>query len=173
MERETEQAPSIGCLGKIFYPLMTGLISYQLVYNLLGSLELGGKYMSAGWLVYAVATLIPGILIGIYASKLAWTSKAEARSALMEKRNFYIVFARIYVGLVLLLLVLLPVSGYIASFFDQLSIQNIQSFRREAYWMVRFFIGIQFTGCFVLSVAFLCRMRNYCAAWSSAKQEEL
>ena len=104
--------------------LSTGLsfiVWFQFVYNLLGAIELGGKYMSWAHLLYSQGTLLPAILIGFNTLHITFTSDPDKKQALLNKTKCHRIFAYIYLGIVVLALIALPVSGYAASHFDQLA----------------------------------------------------
>ena len=50
--------------------LLTGIITYQVYYNILANQELGGKYQDINRVIYSWVSLIPSILLGIYTFKL-------------------------------------------------------------------------------------------------------
>ncbi len=105
-----------------------------MVYNWIGINELGGKYHDFWYTCYALGSLVPAILIGIFGTRVVFESNGEDREKLLRGKECYVIMARVYVGLVALICVFLPFSGYIASFFDQLEMQNIQSFHRMIRW---------------------------------------
>ena len=67
----------MGCLEKLFYLGMTCLIAYQAWYNFAGAKELGGKYDTWIYLMYAVGSLVPGITLGVHSWKLATAKTKE------------------------------------------------------------------------------------------------
>ena len=118
------------------------IVWFQFVYNLLGALELKGKYLNAIHLLYSLGTLIPAILIGINAMQITFTTDQEKKQALLNKTKCYRIFAHIYVGIVALALIILPVSGYAASHFDQLAMQNIASTQKMLRFMDYYWVNL-------------------------------
>ena len=130
-------------LDKVIAPTLTGVIIYQFIYNLQGAVELGGKYTNALHLSYSLGSLIPALLLGIYASRLAWARSEDRLSAMLKKSSrCYIVFARMYLALVGIGLGFAIISGYVASFFDQLEVQYIVSFHRAMRFMDYYWVNL-------------------------------
>ena len=98
--------------------------------------------MSAIHLIYSLGTLIPAFLIGINASRITLTTDPEKKEDLMGKTKCYRIFAHIYVGIVVLALIALPLSGYVASHFDQLAMQNITSTRKMLQFMDYYWVNL-------------------------------
>ena len=70
-------------------------------------------------LLYSLGSLVPALLLGIYSTRLAWTSSTENRDAMLKKSSrCHIVFARLYLALVGFGFGFTLVAGYVASFFD-------------------------------------------------------
>ena len=69
-------------------------------------------------LLYSLGSLIPALLLGIYSTRVAWTSSTENRDAMLKKSRCHIVFARLYLALIVLGLGFTLIAGYVASFFD-------------------------------------------------------
>ena len=148
---------------KTFYIVMTSLVAYQIIYNIIGAYELGGKYTDWTWLLYEVGSLIPAILVGVYACRLAFAKVGQEKDSLLQANTAYIVMARIYCYLfIFVFLVFVPLSGYVASFFDQLALQYISSFHKSMGWMARYFVGIQFSLATILSFVFLINTAHFC-----------
>ena len=76
----------MGCFEKLAYVGLTCILTYQVWYNLTGAMELGGKYMDTKELLYSVGSLVPAIILGIHACKLAFAKSDEARMALAASK---------------------------------------------------------------------------------------
>ena len=118
------------------------IVWFQFVYNLLGAIELGGKYMGWAHLLYSQGTLLPAILISLNTLHITFTSDQDKKQALLSKTKCHKIFACIYVGIVVLALIILPVSGYAASHFDQLAMQNITSTKKMLRFMDYYWVNL-------------------------------
>ena len=93
----------MGCIEKLFFVGLTGLITYQAWYNFVGAMELGGKNMDVKSLAYSVGSLIPAIALGFHASKLAFAKTEEARQTLAAQTIFKVIsylYAAVLVAMV-------------------------------------------------------------------------
>ena len=88
--------------------------------------------MESTRLIYEVGSLIPALLLGIHATRKS-CSKAEDNGR-TNGCNGYVLIARLYMAVIALAFVISLVSGYGASYFDQLALQNITSTAK----MIRF-----------------------------------
>ena len=70
LNAEKTEVREAGWVEKVIFASLTLLIGYQSVYNLEGALELGGKYKSTGYLVYAVGSLMPAIALGVHSMRV-------------------------------------------------------------------------------------------------------
>ena len=100
------------------FAALTSLIAFQIVFNLTGAIELGGKYMGWTMLLYSMGSLAPGLALGWYAAKVTHARSLERRTNLLSRSCVFVIIARIYVGAFALVTILLPLSGYIASTTD-------------------------------------------------------
>ena len=94
----------MGCLPKLFYVVMTCLVTYQAIYNLRGACELGSKYLDWPSLLYSVASLVPAILLGIHACRMVFAKNTEKQQALAES-VVHKWISRIYMALAALMVV--------------------------------------------------------------------
>ena len=90
-------------LRQLFYIVLTGVIAYQALYNLIGANELGGAYMSFKSLAYSVGSLLPAIALGIHATKLAGAKSLDEQERLADAKAFkYICY--FYQGIVIFMI---------------------------------------------------------------------
>ena len=62
--------------------LLTSVVSYQVYYNIKANEEMREKYMSLERTLYAWVSLIPGVALGAFVTKLSFTDKNH-RSVLL------------------------------------------------------------------------------------------
>ena len=98
--------------------------------------------MDAIHLLYSLGTLLPAIFIGINALRITSTTDQDKKQDLLNKTKCYRIFAYIYLGIVALALIILPVSGYAASHFDQLAMQNITSTKKMLKFMDYYWVNL-------------------------------
>ena len=75
--------------------LLTGVVSYQVYYNIKANEEMGEKYMSLGRTLYAWVSLLPGVALGAFVTKLSFTDKNH-RGVLLQKRFLFDLCALLY-----------------------------------------------------------------------------
>ena len=56
---------------------LLALVAYQMYYNYMGDMELGGKYAETRNLVYSVGSLIPGLALAVLHARLAFAKTDE------------------------------------------------------------------------------------------------
>jgi len=127
--------------------------------------------MDAPYLIYAVGTLMPAIALGVHAIKVVCSSDEQSSNSLLKKSCSFIAIAKVYVGVFGMLAVLLPFSGFIASYFDQLELQNITSVRKMLFWQAKHWLGAHYCFCLCLSVLFLSRIKSRCCDGHTVQNE--
>ena len=83
--------------------LLTGVVTWQVYYNYKANEEMGEKYMSLGRALYAWISLLPGVALGAFATKLSFTDKNH-RGVLLQKRFLFDLCALLYSILAFLLI---------------------------------------------------------------------
>ena len=170
-QSETKQQPKgSSCLLRFTFIALTSLIAFQTLYNFTGAMELGGKYMQLPMLTYKVGSLVPALFLGIYACKVTCANNSDQ---LLKNSCVYVIIARIYVGIFVLVALLLPFSGYIASLTDQLAMQNLKSVRNMLFWMAKYWVFSQYLVSFLLSVLFLRKVKSKYIEQKRAVYDEL
>ena len=74
---------------------LTAVIGYQAYYNYKANEEMGGKYQKLDHVIYSFYSLLPGIALGLYATRLSFTDKSN-RDALLQKRFLFDLIALFY-----------------------------------------------------------------------------
>ena len=75
--------------------LLTGVVTWQVYYNYKANEEMGEKYMSLGHALYAWISLLPGVALGAFVTKLSFADKNQ-RGVLLQKRFLFDLCALLY-----------------------------------------------------------------------------
>merc|ERR1719507_2516647 len=93
--------------------------------------------------------------MGINTLRITFTKDQDKKQALLSKAKCYKIFAYIYMGIIALCLIALPASGWVASHFDQLAMQNITSTHKMLKFMDYYWVNLQFGPSVALSAYYL------------------
>ena len=155
------------CLRQLFYISLTALISYQALYNIIGANELGGKYNNFANLMYSVGSLIPGIALGVHATRMVGTKDTEKQESMANSKTYkyicYFYFA-IIVGM-LLFRVFMQVQ-----WIHQLAPEEIVSYKRSREWLCYYYGILQYGITFVLVGAYTYRCSKINKSLSAPQQ---
>ena len=142
---------------QLFFAGLTCLLAYQAWYNLVGALELGGKYMNTDMLIYSVGSLLLAIALGIHATKLARADSLDERKKLAEHKTAKR-FAYLYCAILAGMVIVRVYSHFQYNY--QLSPEHIVSFEKSMKWQVYYWGVIQYGLAIVLSIAYLHKART-------------
>ena len=84
-----------GTLLKLISIALTACVAYQVYYNYKANEELGGKYQDLSHTIYGWVSLLPGVALGTFVTRLSFAENDE-RANLLAKRCMYDVCAAVY-----------------------------------------------------------------------------
>ena len=156
----------MGCFQKLLFIGLTAAIAYQACYNWRGAHELGGKYLDLEHLFYSVFSLVPAILLGIHATKLACARDSQHKLELASSRRYKWV-----TSLYALLFGAMVAFRLFAHFqhSHQLGREHIVSYERSRKWLIYYWGVLQYGLTFVLCAAYR-RVCHKIVKHSAAKQ---
>ena len=147
----------MGIFEKILFPGLTALISYQAIYNLIGDYELGELYLTWHSLGYSIGTLIPAILLGVHACKIAYSSSMDSKIEMANKLTYKLI-AALYYGIVAYMICF---RIYIHVQWDcQLAKEHIVSYERSRTWLIYYWGVLQYGLSIALTVAYTIQVKD-------------
>ena len=159
----------MGCIEKLYFIGLTSVLAYQTYYNLTGAMELGGKYMDTKMLVYSVGSLVPAIILGIHACKIAFAKSDEARQTLAASCLSKVI-VWFYVA-TLGLCCAAEVYVHLKSNTHQLGYETIVSFKRSRTFLIYYWIILQYGLAWVLMLSYVHVTRKISASAKKASEQ--
>ena len=133
------------------------MLIYQTWYNLRGAMELGGKYMGMKELLYSVGSLIPAIILGVHACKLAFAKTDDAKLKLAESTVCKIIC---YFYMALLTSCLLFRVFIHFQWSHQLGPEHIVSYERSRKFLIYYFGILQYAFAWALVAGYWSQTRK-------------
>ena len=142
----------MGCWEKLYYLGLTTAVMLQVVYNLGGDLELGGKYLDLRSLAYSIGSLIPAIALGIHAMKL--TSKTDSAELVAAANSFMHKLICYFYVAIIACLALWTAYAHLRQF-HQLGPEKVVSYQRSVRWQIYIWYVLQYTPTWILTFSYL------------------
>ena len=159
----------MGYVDKVGYIGLTCMLVYQAWHNLRGAMELGGKYMDMRDLLYSVGSLIPAIILGVHACKLAFAKGDEAKLKLAAST----------VGKVICYFYMALFSGCILfrvfihfQWSHQLGPEHIVSYERSRKFLIYYFGILQYAFAWALVAGYWNQTRKLSAKAKKAAEKK-